>query len=283
MSWTCVSWAHVRAPLFVPADRPDRLQKACASGADALIFDLEDAVAAGSKNQARHNLLALIQGAHVAGLPAWVRLNHDVLHLADDLQALVRAQADAFVWPKAEHPGLLDAIDQALNTLGAPRDLKAIALVEHPRMIGHERLMQLAMAPRVKALALGTEDFSAAMGTAPSPALLHTPAQAVIRAAHACDVLAYAMPCSIALIDDSESWQEGLEWARAQGGHGALCIHPQQIAAVHAHFQSSPQEIEWAQRALQMAETHAGAAFRMDGQMVDTPVLERAKRLMRNL
>ena len=94
MTWTCLSWAHARAPLFVPADRPDRLQKACTSGADALIFDLEDAVAPGSKNQARHNLPALVQWAHAAGLPAWVRLNHDVLQLADDLQALVQAGAD---------------------------------------------------------------------------------------------------------------------------------------------------------------------------------------------
>jgi citrate lyase subunit beta/citryl-CoA lyase len=280
MTWTCLSWAHARAPLFVPADRPDRLQKAYTSGADALIFDLEDAVAPSSKSRARHNLPALVQGAHAAGLPAWVRLNHDVLQLADDLQALVQAQADAFVWPKAEHPGLLDAIDQALNTLGAPHDLGAVALVEHPRTMGHERLMQLAMAPRVKALALGTEDFSAAMGAAPSPALLQAPAQAVIRAARACDVLAYALPCSIALIEDTKAWQDGLQWARAQGGHGALCIHPKQVAAIHACFQASPKELEWAQRVLQMAESHAGAAFRMDGLMVDLPVLERAKRLL---
>lgn len=283
MSWNCLAWTHARAPLFVPADRPDRLQKACASGADALIFDLEDAVAPASKTQARNNLPAMVQGAHAAGLPAWVRLNHDVLHLADDLRALVKAQADAFVWPKAEHPGLLNAIDEALHTLGAPRDLLAIALVEHPRMIGHERLMQLTMAPRVKALALGSEDFSAAMGASPNPALLQTPAQAVIRAARASDLLAYALPCSIALIDDTQAWQDGLQWARAQGGHGAMCIHPKQIAAVHSSFQASAQEIEWAQSVLQMAQTHAGAAFRMDGQMVDTPVLERAKRLLRHI
>ena len=279
MTWTCLAWTHARAPLFVPADRLDRLAKACASGADALIFDLEDAVAPSAKAQARQNLPAMVMGAHAAGLPALVRLNHDLLILGDDLKALVQSQADGFVWPKAEHPGLLDAIDTALSQLGAPEQLSALALVEHPRMIGHERLMQLAQAPRVQALALGTEDFSAAMGVAPSSALLQGPAQALIRAARACNRQAYALPCSIALLDDTQTWQEALQWAHAQGGHGALCIHPKQLKAVHSVMQASPAEIEWAHRVLNRAAAHAGAAFRMDGQMIDNPVLARAKRL----
>jgi citrate lyase beta subunit len=107
---------------------------------------------------------------------------------------------------------------------------------------------------------------------------LQGPVQALARAAQACGRRALALPCSIALIDDSAAWLEALQWAKAQGVHGCLCIHPQQVLAANATLGPSPQELAWAQAVLTQAEQHQGSVFRLNGQMVDAPVLTRAQR-----
>jgi citrate lyase subunit beta/citryl-CoA lyase len=275
-----LAWHQARALLFVPATAPHLLEKACASGAQTLILDLEDAVALRDKASARQAVAGLVKTAHEKGVSVLVRVNHDLLLLADDLRCVVHAGADGFVLPKADGVELWSLIDQALQELDAPH-LEALALVEHPSVFATQQVAALAQVPRVKALALGSEDFAATVGAAPQPALLEPVAQQLILAASAYRKAAFAIAASIADMQDMVGWESAALKARAWGASGGLCIHPKQLAVLHRVFSPTPQELDWANTVVQaLAQQASPGVFRLGHQMVDAPVVQRARRIL---
>lgn len=266
--------AALRSWLYVPGDRPERFARAFASGADAVILDLEDGVAGGARPRAIAQVDAWLAAlAAEAPAQAWVRVD-DARVRDSRVQALARhARLAGFVLPKLESP------EQARGW-GKP----VVGILETPRAVAHAAdLVERAVACGLVGVALGPEDLSAALGVAPTHASLHYPAAAVAIAAHAAGVAAFSCPGSIGQFRELEAWRATLEAGRALGSHGNWCIHPAQVAVVNAVFSPTEAERAWAARVAAAWEAAGGAgALAVDGRMVDAPVLARAHRILRH-
>ncbi len=259
--------AVARTMLFVPGDRPDRFAKAAASGADLVVCDLEDAVAPQQKEAAR----SAVSDWLGAGGRAAVRVNSvDTEWYAADCDALSGLSGlEAVLVPKAEDPEELARLATRLG--GIP----LVALVE--TALGLHRAVELASSPGVVRLAFGAIDFALDAGTADDDeALLYARSGLVV--ASRVGGLGQPVDGVTVALDDPEAAARDAVKARRLGFGGKLCIHPQQVGPVNAAFSPTAAEIEHARRLVGAAG--AGAATRVDGQMVDVPVLERAQRIL---
>ncbi len=255
--------SQILTPLFVPANRPDRFAKAAASGADAVILDLEDAVAPADKDMARASL-----DAGFTDLPVIVRINAKGTpwHQAD-LAALRGRGFAAVMLPKAECPKAVAEVIAALP------DLPLIALIESAAGLAQARA--IAAVPGVAQLAFGSVDFCADLGSAHLREVL-LPARFEL-------VLASRLAGLSAPIDGVTVQLDHLEVSAADAAHardlgmgGKLCIHPGQIATIRGAFAPSREDLDWARRVLASGE----GAVSVDGAMVDEPVRMRARRLL---
>ncbi len=274
--------ATARSLLFVPADRPERLPKALASGADAVIVDLEDAVAPAARPAAR---IALAQAWQALGTASRrqvaVRINAvGTADHADDL-ALVRelalARLDCLVVPKAEGPGSLASVAAALP-LGTRMAL--VPLIESAA--GAAQVDAIAHAPGVLRLALGHIDLQADLGMlcGPDEAEL-APLRWSLVLASRCAGLPPPVDGVTTTLADGARLAADTARARRFGFGGKLCIHPAQVAGVHAGFAPTVAERDWALRVLQADAAAHGGACSVDGKMVDAPVIALAQRLLR--
>jgi citrate lyase subunit beta/citryl-CoA lyase len=255
------------APLFVPGDRPERFQKAAASGADAVILDLEDAVSAERKAIARQAVAAhtLTDVAVIVRINA--RTSDD---FAADLDALRDTPFDALMLAKAERAEDVLAVQALLG-----RQVPVIVLVETAE--GFADLKALLSAPGVVLAAFGALDLALDLGCVASwEALAYMRSQLIL----ACRLAGLSAPldgvCTdledIALIGDEARHAADL------GFGGKLAIHPRQIAAIRGAFEPDEKSLEWARAVV--AAAHEGAAIQVDGCMVDRPLIERAKRIL---
>lgn len=259
-----------RTLLFVPGDRPERFSRAAAAGADAIVLDLEDAVAPHHKDAARGHVASWLADPPAASA---VRINpvgsawHDA-----DLGALSASGPVLVMLPKAESP------EAVVDLLGAlPDGSSVIALVETAR--GVHRAADLAQVPGVARLALGTYDLAAELGVDPD----HGPAFSGIRTML---VLASALARLSPPVDgvtgdvhDIDRVSTDTAVARALGFGGKLCIHPAQVAPALAALAPTAAEIDWAERVLTAAAAANDGVLRVDGRMVDAPVVARAARI----
>lgn len=271
--------ATARSLLFVPADRPERLPKALASGAHAVIVDLEDAVAAAARPAAR----AALAAAWGAVAPAdrrrvAVRVNGmataDHAHDIDLMQRLAGQGLQALVVPKAE-----DAED--LSVLYARLGLALLPLIETAE--GAAQPGAIAAARGVLRLALGHIDLQADLGMAcgPDEAELAPVRWALVLASRRAGLPPPVDGVTTALGDAGRLAADAAR-ARRFGFGGKLCIHPSQLPGVHAAFAPSAAERHWACRVLQASIVAQGGVCTVDGQMVDTPVLALAHRILRH-
>ncbi|MBP8931820.1 MAG: CoA ester lyase [Paracoccus sp.] len=252
----------IRAPLFVPANRPERFAKAAASGADAVILDLEDAVAADAKDAARAAL-----ATDFTDLPVIVRINAiGTPWHADDLAAVARLRPAAVMLPKAE-----DA--DRVASVAAQTRLPVIALVETARGLAHART--IAAAPGVARIAFGSVDFCADLGCAHLREVLLPARSELVLASRLAGIAAPIDGVTVQLDDLSVSHDDAAH-ARALGMTGKLCIHPRQIAEVRRAFAPTEAEIDWARRVLASGD----GAVSVDGAMVDEPVRIRARAIL---
>ena len=259
-----------RSYLFVPGDRPERFAKALASGADAVIVDLEDAVAPAVKNAARVWLAAWLDEGHGDVV---VRINAAGSEWFDaDLALLARPGVAGVMLPKAERREDLARVREA-----APATL-LLPLIE--TAAGIDRLHEVAAAPGVQRLAFGAIDLQLDLGIeGDGDELLMYRSQLVLASRLAS--LAAPVDGVCAAIDDPALLDAECLRARRFGFGAKLCIHPHQVAGVHAAFAPSPQQVAWATRVVQAAAAAHGAALAVDGEMVDTPVLHRAEAILR--
>jgi citrate lyase subunit beta / citryl-CoA lyase len=254
-----------RSYLFVPADRPERIAKALASGADAVIVDLEDAVAPSAKEAARDALRDWL--AH-AGSRVVVRINGvDTPWFDADRTLCESANIAAVMLPKAERAG-----DLAFG--GKPM----LPLVE--TAAGIDALREIARAPHVERIVFGSIDFQLDLGIdGEGEELLLFRSQIVL----ASRLAGIAPPVDgvCTAIDDAEQLRAEALRARRLGFGAKLCIHPKQVETVNRAFSPSDDDVAWARRVLEAAEQAGGAAVAVDGKMVDRPVIQRAQALLR--
>lgn len=259
-----------RSYLFVPGDRPERFAKALASGADAVIVDLEDAVAPAAKEAAR---AAVAQWLEAGNGPIVLRINGaDTAWFADDLQLASRAGVTAVLLPKTESAAQLARVRAA-----AP-NAALLPLVE--TAAGIERLREVAGAAGVQRLAFGSIDLALDLGAAgDGEELLPYRAQLVLVSRLA--GLAPPVDGVCTAIDDAARLAAETQRARRFGFGAKLAIHPRQVPVINAALAPSAEEVAWAERVLAAADAAQGAAVAVDGKMVDAPVLARARMLLR--
>ncbi|HET9652169.1 MAG TPA: CoA ester lyase [Usitatibacter sp.] len=257
-----------RSFLFVPGNRPERFDKACATGAHAVIVDLEDAVAPADKAAARDALHTWLH----SGKRAWVRINgRESEWFDEDLAFAAHESVVGVMLPKAEE---VDAI-RALHA-HAP-DVRIVPLIESA--LGLWRAEELAQEEGVERLAFGSVDFQLDAGIeGDGDELLFARSQLVI-ASRVAGRLAPIDGVTLAL-DDADALAADVRRARRLGFGGKLCIHPKQVAGVNAGFAPDADEISWARRVVSAAEASGDNAVRLDGKLIDRPVIERARALI---
>lgn len=258
-----------RSFLFVPGDRPERFDKAAAAGADVIIVDFEDAVGAEQRAVARESVRAWIRG----GGSACVRVNaSDSAEHGADVDALAGLDGLLGVMlPKA-----CDAT--VASRLAERADAPVVALVESAA--GMLKAAEIASAEGVARLAFGHLDYAVDLGSATSrTAMLHARSTLVL-ASRAAGLPGPVDGVTVAL-EDPTVLDDDLAHARDLGLTGKLLIHPRQVHATHTAYRPSDEEAAWAEKVLAAVSGTDGGAVRVDGDMVDAPVIARAKDIVR--
>lgn len=272
----------MRSLLFVPGDRPDRMQKALASGADGLILDLEDSVVPAKKIEARQIVADFL--TRPRPLPLLVRINPLATEGEEDLRLIAGQEPDGIVLPKAEGAACVALLDAQLTSLGNAKTQILPIATETPRAVF--ALGSYGGAPRLMGLTWGAEDLPAAIGalssreadgrfTAPYEMLRAM----TLFAAHAAAVA--AIETVYPDFKDEAGLAAFAVRARRDGFTGMLAIHPAQIAVINAAFLPTEEELGYAQRVVAaFAEAPDAGAVQLDGKMLDAPHLAKAKRLL---
>lgn len=259
--------------LFVPGNRPERFAKAAASGAHALILDLEDAVAPADKAAARRAIAAWCATPPTDCAVA-VRINAaSTPWFEDDLTLVSALPLAAVLLPKAE---AASQIARLRRRLAAGTGI--VPVVESA--LGVAGVDAIAAAEGVMRIAFGNLDYGVDLRLPDDDerALIY-PASRIAIASRCAGIETPIAGVTTALADPQRLAAD-LAFARALGFGAKLCIHPQQVAAVNAAFRPTPEEIEWAQRVL-AAVASGQAAVQVDGRMVDRPVVLKAQAILR--
>jgi citrate lyase subunit beta/citryl-CoA lyase len=259
--------------LFVPGNRPERFDKALASGADVVILDVEDAVAPEDKPEARRAIARWCAAAIADRSRLAIRINDPTTAwFADDLALLRTTAVPTAMLPKAESPG---HVAQVVTAMAA--DGTVIPMIETAQ--GVAAVEAIASAERVLRLAFGTLDYAVDLDLSGDERGLAYAASR-IAVASKCAGLAPPLAGVTLALDDEAQLAADVAFARACGFGAKLCIHPRQVEAVRRLFAPTSDEIDWAARVVAAAaESHAGA-FALDGKMVDRPVLLKAQAIL---
>jgi citrate lyase subunit beta/citryl-CoA lyase len=262
-----------RTYLFVPGTRPERFDKALASGADRVVLDLEDAVAPDDKANARSAVVTWLRGATPADRSRVVVRINDASSswFTADLAALRDAPGITALLPKAESAAQIAETQSALPNAGI------LALIESARGVSEVNRIAAAGAKR---LVFGTLDFALDLDMD-----IWTDASGLGYAASRIAIASRlaGLPAPVAgvtpQLDDEGRLLSELAEARRFGFGAKLCIHPRQVQPIHAALRPSAEALDWAQRVL-VADAASPGAARLDGRMVDRPVVLQAQRTL---
>ncbi|MFM0077023.1 CoA ester lyase [Paraburkholderia sediminicola] len=277
-----MSLSRLRSLLFLPATGGRYFVKAVERGADALILDLEDSVAPERKEEARHLAARTARALSDQGASVIVRVNapRDLLEL--DIASIPVQAVAGIMLPKVE-AGEDVRYAELLWRRRVSSDLrgvKFIPTIETPK--GLLSVAKIAQSSNnLAAIAFGSEDFGAAMGIEPTTEALRWPAQQLVIAASAYGLPAIGLAGSVAGFADVEAYREVVRASRALGFAGSVAIHPNQIAILNAGFSPSADQLAWAQRVIEAhrSATEVGdAVTKVDGLMIDAPIVARARR-----
>ena len=260
--------ARHRSYLFVPGNRPDRFDKALASGADQVIVDLEDSVPPDQKNEARRQVAAWLS----ASKPVILRINSvETPWFRDDIEMCRLPGVAAVMLAKSERT-------EDIARLG--NSLPCIPLIESA--VGFANIRSIAAAVGVHRLAFGAIDFQLDMNMAALPAELMFFRSEFVLASRLASIGAPIDSPSIT-IDEAQIVEAEASHALRLGFAGKLCIHPRQVEAVNLAFTPRDEEIVWARRVIAAAAASGHAAVALDGKMIDGPVVKAAEALLRVL
>lgn len=286
---------NLRSFLFIPGDSEKKLAKADATGADALILDLEDSVAPANKPLARELVPDFLRARARAQRAAqlWVRINPLDTELAlPDLAAIIAAEPDGLMLPKANGPADVVRLSYYLDALEAQAGIAPGAVkilpVATETAVAPFTLGEYAKAGLTRLLGLtwGAEDLAAAIGASTNTdatgawALTFKIARSLtLLAAHAAGV--QAIDTLYVDFKDDAGLRAASRAARAEGFTGRIAIHPAQVAGINESFSPSPEEIEHAEHVLAAFAAAPGAGtVGLDGKMLDIPHLKQAQHLL---
>lgn len=284
---TKVPAAGLRSFLFAPGNHARKLEKVFTVGADAIVLDLEDAVAPGEKEAARAMVVAAMQQPRSAR--GFVRINaFDTRFWTADLDAVVGRWLDGIVLPKAEAPEQLRAVDVRLSQMERRAGLKEgtlelLPIIETAR--GVEAATAIASASaRVRRLAFGGGDYTHDLDLIWSREERELD-YARARMTHASRIAGIEPPIDTVVLQirDAEAFTQSAQNGRRMGFQGKLCIHPDQVALCHAVFTPSAAEIAHARaviEAFQAAEAQGSASIQLNGQFIDYPIVYKAQRVL---
>ncbi|MBV9555131.1 MAG: CoA ester lyase [Alphaproteobacteria bacterium] len=273
--------------LFVPVTQRRFVEGAAKRGADAIILDLEDAVAASQKEHARTLVQEAAQLVSRGGADVVVRINRPMRMTVRDLEAVISPAVTAIALPKAESAQHVELVAEMIDEIEAERGMavgttKMLAMVE--TCSAFFRIAEIAKAsPRLVALNLGAEDFALSAGMLPTAEGLFMPKQTTVFAARAAGIMPIGFVGTVAEFSDLDGFRETVRRSRRLGFVGASVIHPSQVAILNEEFRPSADEIEHAQRVVAAYDTALAegvGAVTVDGKMIDVPIVERAKILL---
>ncbi len=283
--------APPRSWLFVPGDSERKLLKGSESGADALILDLEDSVAAGRRPLAR-GMICEYLGAHARRPQLWVRINPLDGEGLVDAAAVVRAAPDGLVVPKVSGPAELLRVSHWLDALEAREGLPlggirllSVATETAAAVLGLSDYARIAV-PRLHGLTWGAEDLAAALGASSNQdaggglSLTYRIARSACLVAA---VAANAQPIDTLEPDfrNEAALHAACAAARREGFTGKIAIHPAQVAPINAGFRPTAEEVAFARRVVETFAANPGlGTVGMDGKMLDMPHLRQAERVL---
>ncbi len=277
-----------RCLLFMPGNSPGMLISADVLGADTVVFDLEDAVAIGEKDAARHLVREALPFLPFQHTEAGVRINPlDSPFWINDLEAIVPAGPDSIIIPKASVESVRQIereIDRICRQAGVEKAISLLVIIE--TAMGLMDIQSIAScSPRIDALILGAEDLAADLGVTRTKGGKEIEYARFVVATAARAFRMDAIDTPFTDIEDREGLEEDTRLARSIGFSGKLAINPRQVETILDIFSPSPAEIEEARAILQAAARAKEAGqgvFSHRGKMVDMPVIRRAENLLAN-
>lgn len=281
---------RMRSLMFVPGQRQKMLDKALGLALDVALFDLEDGVPPAEKATARDQVAAQL-GREAGGPARYVRINAlDTPWAEDDARAIVRAGLEGILLPKADRPTDVTTLSRKLDELerkagilsGTVRIIAAIesaqALIDCPAIA--------AAGPRVAGLMFGAEDYAKDLGL---PIVREGEASELIYAKSA--IVNACAAAHVGSFDgvwpditDADGLRRDTLQARRLGFTGKSLIHPGQIDTINALFSPTPEDVDYARKvvaAFEEAQSRGEGAIAFGGQLIDLPIIERARRTIR--
>ncbi len=278
----------IRSLLFIPGNNPAMLQNADIHGADALILDLEDAVAIKEKDSARRLVRRAIRELGFGGAPLIIRVNPaGSPYLEEDLAAIVPLSPGYLMPTKVSGADDMRALSARMAAIEAESGLEAgsvglIPLIE--TALGVENAFQIAgSGPRIKGLFLGAEDLTSDLGAARSKGgqEIFYARSRMVMAAKACGIPVYDTPFTD--VNDDEGLEADAAFAKSLGFDGKAAISPRHVAAINQVFSPKLEEIAYAREvmaAIREGEAAGLGAVSLRGKMIDKPIVDRARRLL---
>jgi citrate lyase subunit beta / citryl-CoA lyase len=276
-----------RSLMFVPVTAEKFVKTGADRGADAIILDLEDAVAPSQKERARTLIADAIPQVNRNGADVLVRVNRPWRLLVRDLEAAVIPGVCALMLTKVDSPEHVQAIEAIVDELEAERGLphggiKFIALVEDAK--GFFKIEHIATSSRrLVGLSLGSEDFAADIGAQADPEVLFYPKQRTLFAARMAGIMPMGFVGSIADFRDQEAFRAIVRRSRRMGFMCASAIHPLQVSVLNEEFQPTPEDVDRAERMVKAyddAYAQGLGAVQFEGAMIDVPVVNRARNVL---
>ena len=284
-----LSYPGWRSALFLPVHIDKFVEKAHTRGADAYILDLEDSVPLAQKEFARSCVIAAAKTVSKDGAGALVRINLVEELAMLDLEASVDPAVKTIVVPKVESAAQIARLAERIDMLERERGMvygstSIIAMIESVDAL--PVLDEIAAShPRVVAMTLGSEDFSATAGMMPLPQTLLLPNQMLAFACRRANIVPLGFPGSSADYSDIGAFRGTIEFAKQLGFVGAFCIHPKQVEVLNSVLTPSAEDIADAKGLVQAFEEGLAAgkgAVEFKGKMIDLPVVDRARELLHN-
>ncbi len=272
-----------RSVLYMPGANARAMEKARDLPADALIFDLEDAVAPAEKEAARRQVIETLQKGGYGNRELVVRVNGLITPWGEaDVAEMATAGAHALLIPKVENKQIINGVEGRMLTAQAPDAMSIWCMIETPK--GVMRAEEIASAsPRLGALVMGTSDLAKALHC------LHTPSRGPFMTSLSWCILA-ARANGLSILDgvhldlsDEDGFVESCRQGWEMGFDGKTLIHPKTIAAANAAFAPDDAEVQWSRRVIaahEEAENAGKGVVLLDGQLIENLHVEEAHRIV---
>lgn len=278
----------LRSLLFIPANNPNMLINAALLGADAILFDLEDAVAPQEKDAARTLLYHALQKLHFSNCSSIIRINAlDSVYWEEDLQTLLPLQPQIIMPPKVDDAQNIYLLDNTIGRIEQEQQIPAGSIQLIPLLetaLGIENAFAIAKAsPRIAGLFLGAEDLCADLHckrTKEGAEILYA-RQRLVNAARAAGIEAFDTPFTN--IEDIVGLKQDTAFAKSLGFSGKAAISPRHISSINAIFSPTEEEIDYAKtvlEAIRSAKKQGKGAISLKGKMIDAPIVTRAKQVL---